>query len=117
MDSLFSTGATMHIPLAERMRPRTLEEFVGQEHLLGKNGLLKNLIENDRLSSVILWGPPGTGKTTIARIIAGITKAHFTEFSAVTSGVADIRRVVKEATDRRTFEGRQTILFVDEIHR
>ncbi|MBE0448982.1 MAG: replication-associated recombination protein A [Actinobacteria bacterium] len=117
MDSLFSANVTAHTPLAEKMRPRTLDEFIGQEHLLGKNGLLKTLIENDRLNSIILWGPPGTGKTTIARIIANMTKAHFVEFSAVTSGVADIRKVVKEATDRRRFEGRQTILFVDEIHR
>lgn len=104
-------------PLAERMRPGSLDEFVGQEHLLGPKGLLRALIENDRLNSIILWGPPGTGKTTIARIVAHMTKAYFSEFSAVTSGVADIRNVVKEASDRRDFEGRQTILFVDEIHR
>lgn len=119
MDTLFSYSMqkSKRTPLAERMRPRSLEEFVGQEHLLGPKGLLRALIENDRLSSIILWGPPGTGKTTIARIVAQMTKAHFSEFSAVTSGVADIRNVVKEATDRRNFEGRHTILFVDEIHR
>jgi putative ATPase len=119
MDTLFSYSMqhSKSTPLAERMRPRSLEEFVGQEHLLGPKGLLRALIENDRLSSIILWGPPGTGKTTIARIVAHMTKAYFAEFSAVTSGVADIRSVVKEATDRRDFEGRQTILFVDEIHR
>ncbi|MBS3908318.1 MAG: replication-associated recombination protein A [Actinobacteria bacterium] len=119
MDTLFSHSMrnSKKTPLAERMRPRSLEEFVGQEHLLGPKGLLRALIENDRLSSIILWGPPGTGKTTIARIIAHMTKAYFSEFSAVTSGVADIRSVVKEASERRDFEGRQTILFVDEIHR
>ncbi|HEY3373833.1 MAG TPA: replication-associated recombination protein A [Candidatus Aquicultor sp.] len=117
MDSLFSTVNTSHTPLAERMRPRTISEFVGQEHLLGENGLLKKLIESDRLNSIILWGPPGTGKTTIARIIATATKAYFIEFSAVTSGVADIRKVVKEATERKQLTGQQTILFVDEIHR
>lgn len=119
MDTLFSYSMqnSRRTPLAERMRPRTLDEFVGQEHLLGPKGLLKALIKNDLLSSIILWGPPGTGKTTIARIVAHMTKAHFSEFSAVTSGVADIRNVVKEATDRRNFEGRHTILFVDEIHR
>jgi len=117
MDTLFSAGITTHIPLAERMRPGTLDEFIGQDHLLGNDGLLRKLIAGDRLNSIILWGPPGTGKTTIARIIANMTKAHFVEFSAVTSGVADIRKVVKEATDRRSFEGKQTILFVDEIHR
>lgn len=114
---MFTPSDISHIPLAERMRPRSLEEFVGQELLLGENGLLRSIISNDKLSSMILWGPPGSGKTTIARIIAGITKAHFVEFSAVTSGVADIRKVVKEATDRRKLESMQTILFVDEIHR
>jgi len=117
MDSLFSAHVAAQAPLAERMRPRSLDEFVGQNHLLGEKGLLKNIISSDKLSSMILWGPPGSGKTTIARIIAGMTKAHFVEFSAVTSGVADIRKVVKEATDRRIFEGKRTILFVDEIHR
>lgn len=117
MDTLFSANVAKHAPLAERMRPQTLDEFVGQSHLLGENGLLKNIIASDKLNSMILWGPPGSGKTTIARIIANMTKAHFVEFSAVTSGVADIRKVVKEATDRRNLEGKQTILFVDEIHR
>ncbi len=117
MDTLFSANAAKHAPLAERIRPRTLDEFVGQDHLLGENGLLKNIIASDKLNSMILWGPPGSGKTTIARIIANMTKAHFVEFSAVTSGVADIRKVVKEATDRQDLEGKQTILFIDEIHR
>lgn len=117
MDSLFASSFTSHIPLAERMRPQTLDEFVGQEQLLGEKGLLRKLIQSDRLSSIILWGPPGTGKTTIARIIANMTKAYFVEFSAVTSGVADIRKVVKEAIERKQISGQQTILFVDEIHR
>ncbi|MHB8842445.1 MAG: replication-associated recombination protein A, partial [Candidatus Aquicultor sp.] len=116
-DSLFSAQFASHTPLAERMRPHNLDEFVGQEHLLGENGLLRNIIKSDKLNSMILWGPPGSGKTTIARIIAQMTEAHFIEFSAVTSGVADIRKVVKEASDRRRFEGKRTILFVDEIHR
>jgi len=116
-DSLFSAHNASHTPLAERMRPNSLDEFVGQEELLGENGLLRNIIKSDKLNSMILWGPPGSGKTTIARIIAHMTEAHFIEFSAVTSGVADIRKVVKEASDRRRFEGKRTILFVDEIHR
>ncbi len=117
MDTLFSANVAKNAPLAEKMRPRSLDEFVGQEHLLGKDGLLGNIISSDKLNSMILWGPPGSGKTTIARIIANMTRAHFVEFSAVTSGVADIRKVVKEATDRRNLEGKQTVLFVDEIHR
>lgn len=116
-DSLFSAHVASHTPLAERMRPHNLDGFVGQEHLLGENSLLRSIIKSDKLNSMILWGPPGSGKTTIARIIAHMTEAHFVEFSAVTSGVADIRKVVKGASDRRKFEGKRTILFVDEIHR
>src|SRR6266540_814240 len=104
-------------PLAERMRPRTLDEFVGQEHILGKGKLLRRLIESDQVTSLILWGPPGSGKTTLARIIANATKSHFIFFSAILSGVKEIREIVKEAEQQRSYQGKQTILFVDEIHR
>ncbi|MCC7352871.1 MAG: AAA family ATPase [Anaerolineae bacterium] len=105
-------------PLAARMRPRTLDEFVGQEHILGAGKLLRRAIEADRLfSSILLWGPPGTGKTTLAMIIANTTKSTFETMSAVLAGVADIRRVVTEARERRGMHGQRTILLVDEIHR
>ena len=103
-------------PLAARLRPETLEEFVGQRHLLGKNRVLRRLIESDRISSMIFWGPPGVGKTTLAHIIANQTKARFINFSAVTSGIREIRAVMQEAEESRRF-GEKTILFVDEIHR
>ena len=103
-------------PLAARLRPETLEEFVGQRHLLGKNRVLRRLIESDRISSMIFWGPPGVGKTTLAHIIANRTKARFINFSAVTSGIKEIRTVMQEAEESRRF-GEKTILFVDEIHR
>ena len=105
-------------PLAARMRPRTLDEFVGQEHIAGEGRLLRRAIEADRLfSSLIFWGPPGTGKTTLATIVANTTASHFETISAVLAGVADLRRVIKEAKDRRGMYGRRTILLVDEIHR
>jgi len=105
-------------PLAARMRPRTVDEFVGQEHIAGEGRLLRRAIEADRLfSSLIFWGPPGTGKTTLAMIIANTTETHFETISAVLAGVADLRRVIKEAKDRRGMYGRRTILLVDEIHR
>ena len=104
------------VPLATRMRPRTLDEFVGQTHLLGEGKVLRQLIEEDRVSSMIFWGPPGVGKTTLARIIAGRTQANFINFSAVTSGIKEIREVMNEA-DRNAILGERTLLFIDEIHR
>jgi putative ATPase len=104
-------------PLAERMRPRTLDEFVGQEALTAPGRPLREAIEHDRLRSIILWGPPGTGKTTLARLIAGVTRAKFVSFSAVLSGIKEIRTVMTEAEESRRLRGRRTILFVDEIHR
>ena len=104
-------------PLATRMRPRSLDELVGQEHILGPNTLLRKAIEADRLSSLILWGPPGAGKTTLARIIATTTRASFDAVSAVTSGVADLRRAISDAQNRLGMHGERTVLFIDEIHR
>lgn len=104
-------------PLAERMRPQTLDEFIGQEHLLGEGKLLRRLIETDQLTSMIFWGPPGSGKTTLARVIANATRSHFIFFSAILSGIKDIREVVKEAEEELKYRGQKTILFVDEIHR
>ena len=104
-------------PLAARLRPRTLDDIVGQSHLLGADGPLRRLIESDRLSSIILWGPPGTGKTTIAEVIATVTSREFVRLSAVTSGVKDVREVIDAARDRLGQNGRRTIVFVDEIHR
>ncbi len=110
-------GKSDNRPLAERMRPRTLEEYVGQGHLLGAESLLARAVAEDRLFSVIFWGPPGSGKTTLARIMAQETKSHFISFSAVLSGVKEIRGVVEEATERWRLHRHKTILFVDEIHR
>jgi len=104
-------------PLAARMRPQNFDDFLGQEHLVGKGRALRKSIESDQLSSMILWGPTGSGKTTLALIIAGITKSHFSPISAVSSGVADLRRVIDEAKERRGLHRQRTILFIDEIHR
>lgn len=104
------------LPLAARLRPRTLEEFAGQKHLLSEGKILRRLIEGDKIGSMIFWGPPGVGKTTLARIIANRTKAKFIDFSAVTSGIKEIKTVMEQAEKNRRF-GEKTILFVDEIHR
>src|SRR5512132_198400 len=122
MDSLFpeepaAGAAKARTPLAERMRPRTFDEFVGQEELLAPGRPLREAIERDLLQSIILWGPPGTGKTTLARIIADTTKARFVSFSAVLSGIKEIRDVMTEAQRLRRSTGRRTIVFIDEIHR
>ena len=113
--SIFSAPAASQ-PLAARLRPQNLDEFVGQRHLLGKGKVLRRLIEGDQVSSMIFWGPPGVGKTTLAQIIARRTKAAFIDFSAVTSGIKEIRGVMQQAEDNRRF-GERTIVFVDEIHR
>ncbi len=112
--SLF--GSEADSPLADRMRPETLEEFAGQRHLVGKGSMLRSLLDSDSLPSMIFWGPPGVGKTTLARIIASKTRAEFITFSAVTSGIKEIREVMEDAERRRRLGGR-TVLFIDEIHR
>ena len=104
-------------PLASRMRPVTLDEVVGQEHIIGRDKLLYRAIQADKLSSIIFYGPPGTGKTTLAQVIANTTSAEFTRLNATTAGKKDMEEVVKEAEDRRGMYGKKTILFVDEIHR
>jgi len=115
---LFKTFHSENLsPLADRMRPRNLEEFVGQEHLLGEGRFLRRMLESGKIFPLIFWGPPGSGKTTLAQMMARYTKAHFIQFSAVLSGVKEIREVVKEAEERLKEKGQKTILFVDEIHR
>lgn len=116
---LFSTetSAKAPSPLAERLRPNRLDEMVGQQHLLGEKGILRRLIEQDQLTSALFWGPPGTGKTTLARVVAQTTRSHFISFSAVLQGVKDIREVVAKAQQERNYYGRRTLLFIDEIHR
>ena len=104
-------------PLAARMRPKSLDEFIGQEHIAGEGKLLRRAIAADRLSSLILWGPPGTGKTTLAKVIAHHTRSHFETLSAVMAGKAELREVIDRATEERRLYGRRTILFVDEVHR
>ena len=116
-NGLFAREAERDQPLAARMRPRSLDEFVGQEHLVGPGRALRRAIEADRLPSMVLWGPPGSGKTTLAAVVARQTRSHFESLSAVTAGVADLRRVVSEAAARRSRLGQRTVLFIDEIHR
>src|SRR2546430_8220751 len=120
MDSLFPdepTTTTARAPLADRMRPRTFDEFVGQEDLLARGKPLREAIGRDLLQSIILWGPPGTGKTTLARVIAEMTQAQFVPFSAVLAGIKEIKEVMAAAQIRRRSSGRRTFVFVDEIHR
>ena len=104
-------------PLAERLRPRTLDEYIGQQHLVGKNAVLRNMLESGRVSSFILWGPPGVGKTTLALIVANQLKVPFYTLSAVSSGVKDVREVLDKAKHSGFFNSRSPILFIDEIHR
>jgi putative ATPase len=119
MDSIqgsFFDGIDIQAPLADRVRPRNFDEFVGQKHILGKGKLLRQLIESDNITSMILWGPPGVGKTTIAMIIARMTNAEFINFSAVTSGIKEIKEVMLKAAESKQ-RGNRTVLFIDEIHR
>ena len=120
-DEVESNASALHVlksaPLAARMRPRTLDEFAGQEPIVGEGTLLRRAIENDQLTSILFWGPPGCGKSTLAQIIAKATKAYFENYSAITSGVADVRKVIETARERRRKLRQKTILFVDEIHR
>ena len=120
-ESLFEHGRQQNAmgiaPLAERMRPASFDEFVGQQHILGEGKVLRRSIDADRIPSILLWGPPGSGKTTLARLIATVTRSHFEPISAVSSGVADLRRSIVEARERQALYQQQTILFVDEIHR
>lgn len=116
-DAHYEKDLIGHAPLADRLRPSSLDEYVGQEEIVGQGKLLRKAIENDELFSAILWGPPGSGKTTLARIIAKMTKSHFDQISAVTAGIKDLRLLVEQAKERRKFNRMRTILFVDEIHR
>ena len=117
MEDLFTAAARARAPLADRMRPRTLDEFVGQEQIVGPGRLLRRAIEADRLTSSIFWGPPGCGKTTLASIIAGTTRSAFAKLNAVTSGVADVREVIRAAQERLDLYGQSTYLLLDECHR
>lgn len=114
--SLFTQEINLSAPLASRLRPQTLDDYIGQEHLVGKGKVLRQMLEKDRISSMVFWGPPGVGKTTLARIIARMTRSSFIDFSAVTSGIKEIKDVMKQAESDRMM-GLKTIVFVDEIHR
>ena len=116
-DYMKETTLENESPLASRMRPTTLEEVVGQEHIIGKDKLLYRAIKADKLGSVIFYGPPGTGKTTLAKVIANTTSARFTQLNATTAGKKDMEDLVKRAKDLQGMYGRRTILFIDEIHR
>jgi putative ATPase len=117
MADLFDQNLHQDMPLAERLRPETLAYFFGQEEVIGQNTLLRQAIESDNIPSMIFWGPPGCGKTTLARIIAKLTKSTFMQLSAVSGGVKDVREIIKQARERKKFNQQKTILFVDEIHR
>ena len=117
MEDLFSLPQLNNEPLASRMRPRNLDEYVGQDHILGPGRLLRRAIQMDQLSSIIFYGPPGVGKTTLARVIANTTKSHFSTINAVLSGVKELREEINEAKERREHYSMRTILFIDEVHR
>lgn len=116
MADLFDKNLNLGKPLADRMRPASFDEYIGQEHILAPDKILRKAIEADKLFSMILWGPPGSGKTTLARLIANKTKSFFQPFSAVTSGIGDVRKALEEAKNRKKFHQQKTVLFVDEIH-
>ncbi len=116
-DQKLEQNLAREAPLADKMRPKSLDEFFGQEQVIGAGKMLRQLIEKDEIPSMIFWGPPGTGKTTLARIIANLTDSEFVSFSAVACGVNDLKAIIKEAAVKRKFNGKKTILFIDEIHR
>jgi len=116
-DQNYQANLKAGAPLADRIRPETLEDFVGQEEIIGAGTLLRKAIEADEVPSIIFWGPPGSGKTTLAKIIANLTKSEFIEISAITAGVKDLREIIEKAKDTRKLHNKRTILFVDEIHR